>query len=108
MPGQNWPRALHHAIEVSDAFVACFSSRSIGKRSQFQSELRFALECAGRVPLDAPFLVPVRIEPCLVPRSISDQVQYVDLFPSWDRGVKRVIRAIRRATRHRRMPHLCK
>jgi hypothetical protein len=108
MPGQNWPRALDNAIEISDAFIACFSSRSIDKRSQFQSELRFALECARRVPLEAPFLVPVRFEACLVPRSISDQVQYVDLFPNWERGVTRVVRAIRRATRGRGLPRLCK
>ncbi len=108
MPGQNWPRALDNAIEVSDAFVACFSPRSIAKRGQFQSELRFALDCARRVPLDTPFLVPVRFEACLVPLRISDQVQYVDLFPNWDRGVKRVVRAIRRATRHRVTPWLCR
>lgn len=97
LPGQNWPRALERAIEVSDAFVACFSPRSILKRGQFQSELRYALDCARRVPLDAPFLVPVRFEPCAVPRRISDQVQYVDLFPDWERGLKRVARAIHRA-----------
>ncbi len=108
MPGQNWPRALDHAIEVSDAFVACFSPRSIAKRGQFQSELRFALDCARRIPLDTPFLVPVRFEPCVVPLHISDQVQYVDLFPNWERGIKRVVRAIRRATRHRATPLLCK
>src|SRR5579885_1053476 len=28
LPGQNWPRAIERAIEVSDAFVACFSPRS--------------------------------------------------------------------------------
>jgi len=95
LPGQDWPRALERAIEISDVFVACFSSRSIAKRSQFQSELRHALDCARRVPLDTPYLVPVRFEPCLVPRRISDHVQYVDLFPNWDRGVRRVVRAIK-------------
>ncbi len=25
LPGQNWPRAIEHAIETSDIFVACFS-----------------------------------------------------------------------------------
>ena len=95
LPGQNWPRAIEQAIEISDVFVACFSARSIGKRGQFQSELRHALECARRVPLDMPFVIPVRLEPCLVPSRISDQVQYVDLFPNWDRGVRRVVRAIR-------------
>ena len=46
LPGQNWPRSIEQAIEIADVFVACFSSRSIRKRGQFQSELRYALECA--------------------------------------------------------------
>jgi TIR domain len=107
LPGQNWPRALERAIENSDAFVACFSPRSIAKRGQFQSELRYALDCARRLPLDHLFVVPVRFEPCAVPRRISDQVQYVDLFPDWNLGVKRVVRAVRKAAKRRAAPHLC-
>lgn len=106
LPGQNWPRAIERAIEISDAFVACFSPRSIAKRGQFQSELRYALDCARRLPLDDPFLIPVRLEPCAVPRRIAEQVQYVDLFPNWDRGVKRLLRTVSRTARRRAAPRL--
>src|SRR6516162_9433102 len=71
LPGQNWPRAIERAIEISDAFVACFSSRSLLKRGQFQAELRHALDCAQRLPLESVFLIPVRLEHCEVPRIIS-------------------------------------
>jgi len=84
--------------------VACFSSRSIVKRGQFQSELRYALDCARRAPLETGFLIPVRFERCDVPRRISDDIQYVDLFPDWERGMKKVLRAIRRAARARPRP----
>jgi len=97
LPGQNWPRALERAIENADAFIACFSPRSTAKRGQFQCELRYALDCARQLPLDHLFVIPVRLEPCSVPRRIADQVQYVDLFPDWDRGLKRVLRAVRRS-----------
>lgn len=107
LPGQNWPRAIERAIEISDAFVACFSMRSIAKRGQFQSELRYALDCARRLPLDSLFLIPVRFEICPVPRRIADHVQYVDLFPDWERGVKRVIRSVQRSARRRQAPRLC-
>jgi hypothetical protein len=107
LPGQNWPRALERAIENSDAFLACFSPRSVAKRGQFQSELRYALDCARRLPLDRLFVVPVRFERCPVPRRISDQVQYVDLFPDWDRGIKRILRAVRKAAKGRPAPRLC-
>jgi hypothetical protein len=106
LPGQIWPRAIDRAIEVSDAFVACFSRRSTSKQGQFQSELRYALDCARRLPFESVFLIPVRFEECSVPRRISEQVQYVDLFPDWERGVRRVVRAIRRAARRRPVPGL--
>lgn len=107
LPGQNWPRAIERAIEISDAFVACFSPRSIVKRGQFQSELRYALDCARRLPLEEPFLIPVRLERCAVPRRIAEQVQYVDLFPDWDRGLRKLLRSLGRTTRRKQVPSLC-
>ena len=103
LPGQNWPRAIERAIETSDAFVACFSSRSISKRGQFQTELRYALDCARQLPLDDAFLIPLRLERCSIPSKISKNVQYVDLFPDWERGIKRVLRTIRRTSSRSRI-----
>jgi len=91
MPGQNWPRAIETAIQTSDFFVACFSRRSTSKRGSFHSELRYALTCAARVPLDEIFFIPVRLDGCVVPGPISRRIQYVDLFPVWETGVRKVI-----------------
>jgi hypothetical protein len=91
MPGQNWPRAIETAIQTSDFFVACFSRRASSKRGSFHSELRYALYCAGRVPLDEIFLIPLRLDDCEVPRRISRQTQYMDLFPDWKARVCRVV-----------------
>ena len=99
LPGQVWPRAIARAIEISDAFVACFSPRSILKRGQFQCELRWALDCARRMPLDQVFVIPVRLEPCVVPHRVAEQLQYIDLFPEWDRAVKQIAGSIHRGTR---------
>ena len=101
LAGQNWPRAIERAIEVCDVFVACFSPRSIAKRGMFQQEIRHALECARRRPLDDSFVLPVRLEECTVPRRIADQLQYVDLFPDWEKGIRKLARAIRKAARKR-------
>ncbi len=101
MPGQNWVQGIERAIADADAVVACFSPRSVSKRGMFQSELRHALACAEMRPLDEVFLLPVRLEQCSLPRTIAGRVQYVDLFPDWDRGVKRLARSIRRAARGR-------
>jgi hypothetical protein len=94
LPGQNWPRAIETAIQTADFFVACFSRRSVLKRGTFQSELRYALECAARVPLDEIFFLPLRLEACTVPQRITRHIQYLDLFPEWEEGVRRVSAAI--------------
>ncbi|HXN49844.1 MAG TPA: TIR domain-containing protein [Bryobacteraceae bacterium] len=101
LPGQNWPRAIEQAISVSDFFVACFSGRSIPKRGHFQSELRYALDCASRLPLDEVYLIPVRTESCSVPARVQREFQYVDLFPDWEKGLQSILTVIRQQLRVR-------
>jgi hypothetical protein len=96
LPGQNWPRSIERAIELADYFLACLSRRAVLKRGCFQSELRYALDCARRVPLEETYLIPVRLEECPVPAGIRQQIQYVDLFPDWQAGLRRILEAIRR------------
>ena len=102
LPGQNWPRAIESAIENSDFFVACFSSRSVRKRGGFQAEIRYALDCARQIPLDQIFLVPVRLDACEPPRAISNEIQYIDLFPDRRSGVARLIAMMRRELARRK------
>jgi hypothetical protein len=96
LPGQNWRRAIENAIEDSDFFVACFSTTSARKKGGFQAEIRHALECARQIPLDEIFVVPVRLDECTVPRSIERELQYIDLFPNWQHGLRRLVTMMRR------------
>lgn len=107
LPGQNWPRAIQRAIEVSDFVLINFSHRSVEKRGHFQAELRYALDLANRVPLDDIFLVPVRLTDCEVPREIAERTQYVDLFPDHQAGIQILTRmmtaqALKRSRRRRK------
>jgi hypothetical protein len=102
VPGQNWPRAIECAIESSAFFIACFSEQSVSKRGGFQSEIRYALDCARRIPLDDIFIVPVRLTPCRVPRSLQRELQYIDLFPEWREGAGKVIEMMSGEMRRRR------
>jgi hypothetical protein len=56
-----------------------------------------------RVPLDEIFIVPVRLTPCRVPRSIQRELQYVDLFPDWIDGLTHLV-AMPRCEVERRAP----
>jgi hypothetical protein len=95
LPGQNWPRAIESAIETADFFLACYSANSVNKKGGFQAEIRYALNCARQVPLEEIFIVPVRLTPCRVPRSIQRELQYVDLFPDWIDGLTRLVAMLR-------------
>jgi hypothetical protein len=95
LPGQNWPRAIENALEGADFAITCFSSRAVDKRGGFQAEIRYALECARRTPLDDVFLVPVRLDACRVPARVARELQYIDMFPDWNAGLKRLVRTLR-------------
>jgi len=101
LPGQNWPRAIENAIDGSDFFIACFSSKSVRKRGGSQAEIRYALDCARQVLLEQILMVPVRLDNCEVPRAVQAEFQWVDLFPDWERGVA-VLRAMMRRAMERR------
>lgn len=94
LPGQDWSSRISEAIENSDFFIPCFSRDSVSKRGGFQAELRHALDCARRRPLDDVFIIPVRLDDCPIPARIRKETQYVDLFPDWHAGLDLVIRII--------------
>jgi len=102
LPGQNWRGGVERAIDNSDFFIACFSSKSVRKRGQFPYEVRYALRTADRMPLDDVFILPVCLAECAVPSRIAWHVQSVDLFPDWDAGIERLLEMLRREIRRRR------
>lgn len=92
--GQNWPRLIEAAIEASDFFIACMSTNSVRKRGGFQSEMRYALDIARRLPLEDSFLIPIRFDECRLPARILRELEYIDMFPAWDAGLCNLIHAI--------------
>ena len=56
---------------------------------------------AERMPLDDVFIVPVRLAECQIPKRIAWNMQYVDLFPEWEKGVIQLIASIRDEWRNR-------
>lgn len=101
LPGQNWPRAIERAIDRADYFVACLSSKGVCKRGVFQSELRYALDCARQTPFDDVYFIPARLDDCPVPARIRAQHQYVDLFPGFEESAVKLARFIREESARR-------
>lgn len=101
LPGQNWPRAIERAIDISEFFIGCFSPKSVAKRGHFQCELEYALNVASRVPAEEIYFIPVRLNDCEMPEGIARRVQHVDLFPNWERGVGKLLKAMWHQTAER-------
>lgn len=95
LPGQNWPKAIERAISKADFFIPCFSQHALSRPSRFHAELRYALERAAEWPLEYPFVIPVRLEDCPLPRQITAQLQYIDLFPEPETGLRQLLTTIR-------------
>ena len=98
LPGQNWPKAIERAISKADFFVPCFSQHALSRPGRFHAELRYALERATEWPLDYPFVIPVRLEECNLPRQITANLQYIDLFPEPDAGLEKLLATIHTKT----------
>jgi hypothetical protein len=62
------------------------SSTSVQKRGFVQKELRHALEGQEYFPESAVYIVPVRLDDCQLAYEKLEKIQYVDMFPDWNRG----------------------
>lgn len=95
LPGQRWEVLIADAIRESDYFVALLSTKSVNKRGYVQKEIRLALDILEQVPERLVFLIPARLESCRPSHSALDKLQWVDLFPRWQPGIKKILQTIR-------------
>lgn len=96
LPGQKWKVEIPKAIRASDVILVCLSQRSVKKDGYIKREIEFALDIADKLPEDAIFIIPLRLEECDFPDRVGDW-HGVDLYAP--RGYERLLRALQvRAT----------
>jgi formylglycine-generating enzyme required for sulfatase activity len=91
LPGQLWEPTIEKAIKSADFVLVCLSANSINRRGFIQKEIRQALEHAQTKLEGDVWLIPVRLDGCEVPESLS-KLQWVDLFAS--NGWEKLLRAM--------------
>jgi hypothetical protein len=94
LPGEKWKVAIKRAIRASSYFIALLSTRAVTKRGVVQSELRQALEILDEFPDSGIFVIPVRIEECSPSDDRLKDLNWVDLFPAFDKGVDKIRRLL--------------
>jgi hypothetical protein len=91
LPGQDWQIEISNAVRSSDAVLVLLSQNSITKSGYVQREIKIALDLAEEQPEGRVFLIPIRLEECVVPNRLT-QFQWVDLFD--DRGYERLLKSL--------------
>lgn len=91
LPGQDWELEIRKAVKSSDIIIVCLSESSINKRGFVQKEIMYALDVAAEQPEGAIFLIPLRLEECVVPDRLGRK-QWVDYFGS--NGYERLLEAL--------------
>ena len=92
LPGQDWQVEIPRAVHDADVVVICLSKNSITKEGYVQKEIKFALDLADEKPEGTIFLIPARLEDCVVPERLG-RWHWVDLFN--DDGFVRLLRSLK-------------
>jgi hypothetical protein len=93
-PGQKWQIAIRKAIKSSRYFIPLFSSQSVEKIGYVQKEFKYAIDNYDQFPESDIYIIPVRLDNCDIPFEKLEGIQYVDLFPNWDNGIKQILESI--------------
>jgi hypothetical protein len=95
LPGEDWRLAITNAIKRSTYFLALMSSRSLAKRGFVQKELRLAYDVLDELPTGHIFLIPIRLEHCEPVDPRITALNWVDFFPSYERGLRKLLKALK-------------
>lgn len=91
--GEGWEAAIEKAIHDSAFFLACLSTRTIGKRGVLQREIKLGLRICETMLESDIYLIPIRFDECAVPGEL-DRFQWVDYFePDGWASLTKAIRA---------------
>lgn len=90
-PGQRFKKVISEAIKNSAFFLALISSNSVNKRGYVQRELKIALDVAEELPPNHIFIIPVRIENIIPADASLQEIQWVDLFSSYEEALHKML-----------------
>ena len=92
--GRNWGMELEKAISSCRYFLAILSTRAITKRGVVQKEIRQALDVLKEFPIGDVYVIPVRLDDCILSFGELRDIQWVDMFPDWNKGITQLLKAL--------------
>jgi DNA helicase-2/ATP-dependent DNA helicase PcrA len=91
LPGQERELEVPKAARDADAFIIFLSNKSINQEGYFQKEIKIALDIADEKPEGIIYIIPTRLEDCILPARIG-KWQWVDLFSN--SGFSRLMKSL--------------
>lgn len=102
LPGEKWENAILDAFNNSQVIILLISSKSIDKRGFVQKEAKWALKKLEEKLDNDIYIIPIMIEHCEVPTSISSIVQYID--GTRDESWMRIVSSLKKAAEQYGIP----
>src|SRR5688572_24578593 len=79
LPGQDWDLEISNAVKQTDVVIVCLSNDSLNKKGYVQKEIRMALDTADKMLEGQVYIIPLRLEECIVPSRLS-KWQWLNYF----------------------------
>ena len=90
-PGANWKIEISRAIVRARYFCLLISERSVNKRGYVQREIKEGLSVMQELPTGSIYIVPIRLDDTTPIDAELNNLNWVDLFPTFAPGLKRII-----------------
>lgn len=89
--GQEWPSETLKKLKESDYVLILLSNNSLSKNGFVHKEIRIALDRLDEFPPGSIYILPIRLDSCKPSYEKLNDLNRVDLFPSYENGIKKII-----------------
>jgi hypothetical protein len=103
LPGQDWRRAIESAVQEAEAILIFLSTQSLTKDGELHQDIRRILKIIEKRSRDSLFLIPIRLENCVIPDSL-EKWKWVNLFER--RGHERLVQSLIARSKYIKYLHL--
>ena len=88
--GSNWKIEIQKVLRASKYALILLSKKSTTKRGYINKEIRAALDILEELPECDVFIIPCRLEKCEPGHQKLNDLQRIDFFPSYERGIAKL------------------
>ncbi len=93
--GQKWRVSIRQAIKECTHFLALISNNSLTKRGYVQKELKLAWDILDELPQSGVFILPILLEPCDPVDERLQELNWGELYTSYDDCLTQILRVLR-------------